>query len=52
MLKKTHMLYNNRKWISNGMTASINRIKDILAISFQAVVGELNQKYKASIHPL
>jgi hypothetical protein len=44
------MLYNNRKWIS--MTASINRIKDILAISFQPVVGELNQKYKASIHPL
>ena len=51
MLKKTHMLYNNRKWISNGMTA-INLIKDILAISFQPVVGELNQKYKASIHPL
>lgn len=44
MLKKTHMLYKNRKWISNGTTASINRIKDILAISFQPVVGELNQK--------
>lgn len=43
MLKKTHMLYKNRKWISNGMTASINRMKDILTISFQPVVGELNQ---------
>lgn len=31
----------NWRWTSNGMAASINRMKDILTIRFQPAVGEL-----------
>lgn len=31
----------NRKWMSDGTIAGMNRMKDILTISFQPAVGEL-----------
>ncbi len=31
----------NWKWISDGMIAGMNQMKDILTLSFQPAVGEL-----------